>query len=251
MADLVVNEARDQECAELTAIGENLQDTLAESDTIAGESWDPMIRYGVIHLTGALTEKEQQELFQQVKECWGKQCGSGAYKSFHISSGTSGPHRREPLHELGDMLYARVASELEQLTEIQLAEPAWKRMASAYSGGKQIKTNHVSGVNYQPGGKMLNHTDCDKPLYTMSLALGEACDFTVGRRTAKPRANEISGEPVTVRMESGDVIFFDGGSVPHAVDRIHNGTAPKWWQTAKEAQSSGNARVSILFRAWE
>lgn len=216
--------------------------------TLVAEGPDPMRLFGVIHLRGALTEQEQHTLFLQIKDCWGKQSGAGAYKSFHISSGKAGPHRREPLHELGDTLYARVAAELAQLTEAELAQPVIKRMAQAYSGESAVKTDHVSGVNYQPGGVMLNHTDCDKPLYTMSLALGETCDFTVGKRTKTPRRNEISGEPVTLRMESGDVIFFDGGSVPHAVDRIHIGTAPRFWQKAKEAQKSGNARVSILFR---
>ena len=84
------------------------------------------------------------------------------------------------------------------------------------------------------------------PLYTMSVALGDACDFVVGQR---PKAtpgrkwkNTRAGEPVTLRMASGDAIFFDGGSVPHAVPRIHKGSAPEFWR------GFGGARVSVLFR---
>ena len=62
------------------------------------------------------------------------------------------------------------------------------------------------------------------------VALGEACTFVVGQRTDKLRRNERSGEPVTLRMESGDAMFFDGGSIPHKVGPLHAGTASKFFQ---------------------
>lgn len=89
------------------------------------------------------------------------------------------------------------------------------------------------------------------PLYTMSLALGNACDFVVGKKPAtrpgRSWKNLRAGEPVTIRMESGDAIFFDGGSVPHAVPKIHKGTAPDFYQRAV-SKGFGAARVSVLFR---
>ena len=80
------------------------------------------------------------------------------------------------------------------------------------------------------------------PLYTMSVAIGQACDFVVG---ARPRPqpgrkwkNLRAGTPVTLRMESGDAIFFDGGSVPHGIPRIHKrDTAPPFWQRARPKRS--------------
>eukprot|EP00440_Ansanella_granifera_P028355 gb/GFBE01030814.1/.p1 GENE.gb/GFBE01030814.1/~~gb/GFBE01030814.1/.p1 ORF type:complete len:211 (+),score=33.27 gb/GFBE01030814.1/:1-633(+) len=204
---------------------------------------DPLQQYGVVHLRCALNEEEQHQLFAQIKDCFvRKSCRSG-YGNFLVS-GNEGATRNDSVHELGDMLFARVAGELAQLTEEQLALPAWKRMVEAYSGNKPVVVHHVSGVNYSATGQMSNHIDCDRPLYTMSLALGDACDFTVGKPTAKPHRHENSGMPVTIRMESGDALFFDGGSVPHAVDRIHKDSAPKFWKRA----NLSCARVSILFR---
>eukprot|EP00929_Paragymnodinium_shiwhaense_P037998 TRINITY_DN20150_c0_g1_i1.p1 TRINITY_DN20150_c0_g1~~TRINITY_DN20150_c0_g1_i1.p1 ORF type:complete len:211 (+),score=36.34 TRINITY_DN20150_c0_g1_i1:135-767(+) len=201
--------------------------------------------YGVIHLRGALKEEEQHELFLQIKDMYcGAKTKAGAYGSFLISAGSDGPSRREEFHELGERLFARVAEELSHLSAEELAEPVWRRMAEAYMKEKPLKPNHVSGVNYQKGATMLNHTDCDKPLYTMSLALGDSCDFTVGRKTARPRRNEIAGKPVTLQMESGDVLFFDGGSVPHCVERIHANSAPAFWRRAK----TDAVRLSVLFR---
>ena len=84
------------------------------------------------------------------------------------------------------------------------------------------------------------------PLYTMSVALGDSCEFTIGRKTPTPHKNERAGKPVYMKMESGDAMFFDGGSVPHAVDRIVPGTAPEWWSKAKGTKNY--ARVSVLFR---
>merc|ERR1711939_319142 len=141
--------------------------------------------YGVVHLRGVLDEKQQRELYLQIEDTApkGKKVSPG---NFHISSDG---HRREPLHELGERLFSCVAQQLGALTsEDNVAlTPSLKRMAEAYSGAVPIKVDHICGVAYWPGMVLDNHSDCAKPLYTMSLALGEACDFTVGQKTLKPR----------------------------------------------------------------
>jgi len=211
---------------------------MAEEESMATD--EGLLQYGVIHLRGAFSDREQSELCQKVRGCSRK---SG---EFCISSGDPGSSsRRDEFHELGDRLYARIAQELGRLREDQLAEPQWKRMALAYSGERPVSTTVVTGKPYATGDTLPNHTDLDKPLYTMSLALGDACDFTIGKKTIRPRKNEINGTPVTVCMRSGDVMFFDGGSVPHSIDRIHNGTAPAFWTK----DGLGVARAILLFRA--
>merc|ERR1711977_192187 len=178
---------------------------------------DALLKYGVVHLRGFCDEGMQQGLCRQLREC------SRAAGDFCVSTGDVGTaHRREDLHELGDHLYARIAEQLARLSETQLAEPQWRRMAKAYSGERPVHVHHVTGKSYKRGETLNNHTDGDMPLYTMSLALGNACDFTIGKKPVTPRKNEINGTLVTIRMQSGDVLFFDGGSVPHAIDRIHN-----------------------------
>ena len=48
-------------------------------------------------------------------------------------------------------------------------------------------------------------------------------------------------------MESGDAIFFDGGSVSHGVPRIHKDSTPPFFRKL-QAQGFQGARVSVLFR---
>jgi hypothetical protein len=200
--------------------------------------------FGVVLLRGALGEREQKQLLSQVKS----RCVAG--KDFHVSSGAAGAtqHTNEPLHALGEELFRRVASEVVgQLTPAQIeSEPSFRRMGRAHTGEEPASIHSVTGVVY--GSRKLdlhNHTDLDRPLYTMSLALGDACDFTVGRKTVRPHKNERSGKPVTLRMESGDAMFFDGGSVPHAVGPLHPGSGPGFWQKAKPP---GVTRIGMLFR---
>lgn len=201
--------------------------------------------FGVVLLRGALGEREQKQLLSHVKS----RCVAG--KDFHVSSGKAGAaqhHTNEPLHALGEELFRRVASAVvAQLTPAQIeSEPSFRRMGRAHTGEEPVVIYSVTGVAY--GSRKLalhNHTDLDRPLYTMSLALGDACDFTVGCKTVRPHKNERSGKPVTLRMESGDAIFFDGGSVPHAVGPLHPGSGPGFWQKAKPP---GVTRIGLLFR---
>jgi hypothetical protein len=124
-------------------------------------------------------------------------------------------------------------------------DPSLKRLADLASGSRPPVISNVTGASYKPGSTMVNHSDLDRPLYTMSVAVGEACDFVVGRRTSRPKGNERSGRPVKVRMCSGDAIYFDGGSVPHEVTGIERGSAPGFFA---EMGPKGIARISVLFR---
>jgi len=220
----------------------------AASDATGGASPPGSVvlvrEFGVVLLRGALGEREQKQLLSQVKS----RCVAG--KDFHVSSGAAGTaqHTNEPLHALGEELFRRVASEVVgQLTPAQIeSEPSFRRMGRAHTGEEPAVIHSVTGVVY--GSRKLdlhNHTDLDRPLYTMSLALGDACDFTVGCKTVRPHKNERSGKPVTLRMESGDAMFFDGGSVPHAVGPLHPGSGPEFWQKAKPP---GVTRIGMLFR---
>ena len=81
---------------------------------------------------------------------------------------------------------------------------------------------------------MMNHVDSDHIFFTMTLALGDDCEFVIGKKTNRPkRMSERYGKQKTIIMKSGDAVFFDGGSVPHEVTRIIPKTAPKWWNEHK------------------
>lgn len=211
--------------------------------------------YGVLHLRGALSKQEQLKLLHQIRgDIITRPATNPIPANFHISSGKVGAKQRnESLHQLGEVLYSRFANAVAaQLTPGETAsEPSLSRIAKVHSGEQPVNVDHISGVCYLANSVLDNHQDGPLPLYTMSVALGNACDFVVGAklvgRPGKAWKNLRCGEPVTLRMESGDAVFFDGGSVPHAVPKVHKDTAPDYWRRMAE-KGFGGARVSVLFR---
>ena len=202
--------------------------------------------YGVVHLRNALTPAEQQTLFDEVKpkvRCVGQNPGI-----FHASSGAPGsPHHNPILTTLGDALFSRCAAAVTAALAADdiAAEPSLQRLGDAASGVNPPRVAQVTGAAYPKGAVLANHADLDRPLYTMSVAMGDVCEFTVGKRTTRPKPNERSGRPVTLQMRSGDALYFDGGGVPHEVAHILPNTAPAYFQRNPPA---GVARVSVLFR---
>ena len=137
------------------------------------------LEYGVLHLKGALTVPEQKKLFAQVKAVsnLGKKAAkSQAHKDFFVSSGKVGAStRREEFHKLGNLLFQRIASRLAEVTTAgeMASELSLRRMQKVQSGEVPPHVNVVTGVMYQPGSRLNNHTDTKKDhLYTMSVALG-------------------------------------------------------------------------------
>ena len=170
--------------------------------------------------------------------------------NFHLSSGATGaPQRQEALHELGELLYSRFAQAVgEQLSPDQVnAEPSLRRIARIHSGEQPVKVDMVSGMCYQAHSKLDHHQDGPMPLCTMSVALGDACDFVIGGKPLRSFKNLRVGAARTLRMESGDALYFDAGSVPHGIPTIHKGSAPAWYRSVREQGFQG-ARVSVLFR---
>lgn len=202
--------------------------------------------YGVIHLQNALTEEEQRALWERtkphVKDPLGKATG---FSAFAVSSGSS--HRDDVFDEFGHMLFTRSAEELmKQMTEEDCKnEPSYKRLSQIVSGERPIKLNCVAGNYYRADAILANHCDMDKVFFTMSVALGDDIEFTVGKKTHRPMKNERSGPGRSFIMKSGDAVFFDGGSIPHEVGRILPNTAPSWW---KRAKVKNGARCVVLFR---
>ena len=211
--------------------------------------------YGMFFLPGALSEKEQAKLFEAVQgKCKGNK--GMVPENFYISSSTAAGGPPEPgLHVLSAALYERAAAAFcSRLTEEQRMEMTNDRLGGSLKRVWQVHTKEkpadiavVTGVSYHPYNKLSNHTDTKgTSLYTMSVALGAACDFTVGKKTPIPHKWEKSGTPITFRMRSGDAMFFDGGCVPHAVDGIHSDEpVPDFF---KKTRGAKGARISVLFR---
>lgn len=93
--------------------------------------------YGVVLLRGALTEEEQAALLLHIP-C--KEPSKTGKAEFFLSAGEVGSptrrdHGRDHLHQLGELLYGRVANELGlQLMGAESAEPSLRRLRQVYSG---------------------------------------------------------------------------------------------------------------------
>eukprot|EP00927_Polykrikos_kofoidii_P078266 TRINITY_DN75112_c0_g1_i1.p1 TRINITY_DN75112_c0_g1~~TRINITY_DN75112_c0_g1_i1.p1 ORF type:complete len:433 (+),score=67.10 TRINITY_DN75112_c0_g1_i1:91-1299(+) len=209
--------------------------------------------YGVIHLQNALSMEGQQDLWQitkpHVTDPAGKATG---FSNFCISSSKKKKMRRvSAFDEYGKLVFNLCADRLKHAMDAAdvCDEPSYKHLHDLASGEKQVKLDECQGNYYREDAVLLNHVDCDGILFTMTVALGDDCEFAIGRPTGRPkRMSERNGKVRTIIMKSGDAMFFDGGSVPHEVKRMIPKTAPAWWEREKVPNGS---RCVVLFREKE
>lgn len=209
-------------------------------------------KYGVIHLRGALSDLGQRDLWDLAKPCVHDPLGRAAGFSVFEVSKKGGKSKRVPAFDnYGALLFGVCADRLTQIisADVCAKEPSYQRLQDLASGARTLQLDEVRGLYYRQDASLLNHVDSDDILFTMSVALGDDCEFVIGQKTGRmSRLSERSGKPRSIRMKSGDAIFFDGGSVPHQVKRIIAGTAPKWWEKNKIPNGS---RCVLLFREKE
>ena len=207
--------------------------------------------YGVIHLCGALSEAGQRHLWNISKPFVEDPKGKGAgFSCFDIHSKRSTAPRKPEFDRFGDLLFRLCAKGLvAHQGGVDLSrEPSYKHLADIAAGVVPVQLDHTVMLYYRPDAGFGNHVDCDSVLCTMSVSLGDDCEFVIGKPTGRSRDGERHGDLRRIRMRSGDAIFFDGGTVPHQVKRMIEGTAPLWWGGAKVPNGS---RCVLLFREAE
>ena len=213
--------------------------------------------YGVIHLTNALDTAQQQELWQltkpYIKDPQRSATGFSGFSVVGRKSAKNRPQKRVPaFDDFGCMVFHLCADHLNRVysnAEDCEGEPAFKHLLDLASGAKEVNMGEVQGNYYREDAVLLNHVDSDGILFTMSVALGDDCEFVIGKPTGRmKRMSERSGRERKIVMKSGDAMFFDGGSVPHQVTRMIPGTAPEWFQEQKVPNGS---RCVVLFREKE
>ena len=229
--------------------------TASLGDEVVGSCKANLIpEYGVIHLSDALSEIGQKKLWNLTKPLVEDPKVKGAgFSSFNIHKKRSTAPRKYPDIDLyGHLLFQLAAKCLMAQSDGSVdlvGEPSYKHLAGISSEKVPVQLDDTWMLYYRPDARFNNHIDCDCVLFTMSVALGDDCEFIIGRKTGRSRYGERCQHGVrTIRMRSGDAIFFDGGSVPHCVNRIIEGSAPSWWEKAKVPNGS---RCVMLFREKE
>ena len=219
----------------------------------AGECRAVVIReYGVVHLKGALSRDGQRDLWQLIKPHVKDPSGSATgFSCFEISRKGGKSARVPAFDEYGALVFGLCAEQLTQTLDAESCadEPSFRRLHELASGVRKLKLEEVQGNYYRADAALPNHVDCDGILFTMSVALGDDCEFIIGQKTNRSaRMSERSGKTQKITMKSGDAIFFDGGSVPHQVKRVLPGTGASWWEEEKVPSGS---RCVLLFREQE
>ena len=212
--------------------------------------------YGVVHIRNALTEAEQQALWRVTKpRCEAPTTRACGLSCFCVSEKNSRAPRTPEFDAYGHKVFQLAASELlrklpapDGADRAAHSEPSYQHLLDI-AAGEPVRLDEVRGNVYRPDASLFNHCDCDQILFSMSVSLGDDCEFVIGNKTGRTaRMSERSGKPRTLRLRSGDALFFDGGLVPHHVTRMLPGTAPAWW--AKEKVTDGS-RCVVLFREAE
>ena len=208
--------------------------------------------YGVIHVQGAMSEDQQKDLWHLTKPYVADPAGRATgFSNFQVSAKNGKAKRVPEFDAYGMRLFLLAAAELaKQMSEDECQdEPSFKHLFDIASGKTAIALDQVAGNYYRPDAHLMNHCDSDQILFTMSVALGDDCDFCIGKKTGRSaRMSERHGKEFSIRMKSGDALFFDGGLVPHQVKRVIAATAPRWWNDAKVENGS---RCVVLFRERE
>ena len=222
---------------------------------IVGECHTKLIpEYGVIHLKNALNDQGQQQLWDLMKPhvCDPSKKATG----FHMFTICAKDHKnRKPAKRVpkvdafGKLIFTLCADALSTTLNVDTTdEPSYQRLLDLATGSKPFNPGEVHGLYYRHDARLFNHTDSHEILFTMTLAIGDDCDFHIGKAYRKTWLSERNGVVKKIRMKSGDAVFFDGGSVPHEVVRIRKGTGPSWWNDAKVPNGS---RFVFVFREQE
>ena len=228
-----------------------------EQDDLVGECSLHLIpEYGVIHLQNALSPEGQQRLWNLMKPR--VQDPSNKATGFHCFSVCDKDHpNRKPVKRIPEVDYwskllftLSADAVVNHLGNVDVSnEPSYQRLLDLANGSRPFQPGQVFGNYYRADANLGNHVDSDQILFTMTLAIGDDCEFHVGKATNRSkRWSERHGTVKKIRMKSGDAVYFDGGSTPHEVVRVFEGTGPSWWNSAKV---DNGARLVMVFREQE
>ena len=112
-----------------------------------------------------------------------------------------------------------------------------EKLAPEYISPKYFNPKSLYSIMYHQDAKLGQHQDGALG-WVLLVSLGDSCVFKYSERIDSPQ--------IELKIDSGDIILFNGKKLFHGVERIIPGTAPKWWNNCGE--NYGMARFNIQFR---
>ena len=230
----------------------------SDDDNIFGKCDAHLIpRYGVIHVKNAFNDEGQQRVWNLLKprisDPSNKSVGFHCFNICHKDHKNRKPVKRvKEVDYYAKLLFERTAEEFVKLNFDSSNEPSYQRLESLANGSKPFRSGQQFGNYYRADASLENHLDSEEILFTMTLSIGDDCEFHIGKPTKRSGSNkrmgERSGKVEKIIMKSGDAVFFDGGSCPHHVIRMIKDTAPSWWNKMKVPNGS---RLVVVMREQE
>jgi len=133
-------------------------------------------------------------------------------------------------------LLVRLNQAIEMAKEFVSKNPPKDVLSADFQIPTNIHIDNLFAQLYPVNGKAISHVDGFLN-WVASISFGDSCEFAFGSRDLSQK----------VRLNSGDVIIFNGGKVYHAVKEIYPNSAPEFW-TSGAVKTFGLSRCNIQCR---
>jgi alkylated DNA repair dioxygenase AlkB len=111
-----------------------------------------------------------------------------------------------------------------------------EKLEKDYISPKNFDPKALYSIMYHENAKLQQHQDGTLG-WVLLVSIGDSCVFKYSETQ--------NSSQIELKIDSGDIILFNGQKLFHGVERIIPNTAPKWW---KNSETYGMARFNIQFR---
>jgi len=210
------------------------------------------LEHGVVLFKNCLSEDEQMGIYQQCLEL-----GNDSYRNLILHKtqylnathpigvlsynwnglglATNNEKVRPPqdLLQFGSDMFKRVYKLSKTLTAFKI----WDDQHSPeFKFPSSYNPNSLNGIMYSKNATLASHVD--GPLgWVLSVSIGDSALFFYSLENGKERTE--------IKIDSGDVVIFNGQKLFHGIDKIYPNTAPKFW---KEIKDKSGDRFNLQFR---
>jgi len=209
----------------------------------------------VILVKDCLSIDEQVGMYQQVneaknpKQVFARFSNGGTHPIslfyWNWTNGTGYPQlngtvKPEELLAFGKMMFDRAA----EYRKRQEKEGVWEERDQRhdYRCPDNYNPDSLISLLYPHNGTLHSHQD-GVAGWVLGLTIGDSILFSFGTAT---KGSHNDGQ-MQVRLDSGDIILFNGQKLFHSVDKVIPDTAPGFW-IDKTVDTKGFARFNLQFR---
>jgi alkylated DNA repair dioxygenase AlkB len=147
----------------------------------------------------------------------------------------------KPTHllEFGQKMYDRCAGYVSKAKDVGAFDmKEYNSLPAELQCPMKYKPEALYAICYGSKGALVSHQDGQMG-WVLGLSMGESCDFFFSKTQ--------EGGRQTVKLESGDLILFNGQTLFHGVSKIHEGSAPAFWST-KNGIPANVGRINLQYR---